>query len=122
MARKRSLVAESEIEFRLPFFGETKGRVVKRLSDLNLRELAIMTASCVGFPLRHSQAKPCGICPACLFRRQAMHVTGIAEPENSYQYDLFDPSHEAISVDRLKYLKAFLMQVAQLDDVVTTWR
>lgn len=117
-SRLASLVAESEIEFRLPFFEQTKGQVVKRLADLNLQELANMTASCVGFPLRHSQAKQCGICPACLFRRQAMHVAGITEPNHSYKYDVFNPfQSEPIPVDRLKYLKAFLMQVAQLDNV-----
>ncbi len=72
---------------------------------------------CVGFSLRHSQAKQCGVCPACLFRRQAMHVAGIAELEHSYKYDIFSAcGSEPIPVDRLKYLKAFLMQVSQLDD------
>jgi len=120
MSRLASLVAENDIEFRLPFFGQTKGQAVRRLADLNLQELANMTASCVGFPLRHSQAKQCGICPACLFRRQAMHVAGIAEPDHSYLYDIFSPFPSVpISMDRLNYLKAFLMQVAQLNDVET---
>lgn len=118
MSRIASLVADHEIEFRLPFFDHTKGEIVKKLSGLNLHDLANMTASCVGFPLRHSKAKQCGVCPACLFRRQAMHVAGITEANDSYKHDIFDPSQDKpIPVDRLKYLKAFLMQVAQLDDV-----
>jgi hypothetical protein len=120
MSRLASLVAENETEFRLPFFEQTKGQVVKKLADLNLQELANMTASCVGFPLRHSQAKQCGVCPACLFRRQAMQVAGIVEPDHSYKYDIFDLSQsESIPADQFKYVKAFLMQVAQLDGVET---
>jgi hypothetical protein len=47
-----------------------------------------------------------------------MHAAGIAEPDHSYKHDIFNPSaSEPIPVGRLKYLKAFLMQVAQLDQV-----
>lgn len=120
MSRLASHVAERDVEFSLPFFGETKGQIVKRLADLNLHELANMTASCVGFPLRDSLAKQCGICPACLFRRQAIHVAGISEPDGSYKYDIFDLCQmESVSVERLQYLKAFLMQIAQLDGLET---
>ncbi|MCI0533916.1 MAG: 7-cyano-7-deazaguanine synthase [Verrucomicrobiales bacterium] len=118
MSRLANLAGDREIEFRLPFYEQTKGQVVKHLVDLNLQKLASMTASCVGFPLRDSHAKQCGICPACLFRRQAMKVAGIPEPDHAYKYDIFNPSSsDLIPVERLKYLKAFLMQVAQLDGV-----
>ncbi|MGH7135487.1 MAG: 7-cyano-7-deazaguanine synthase [Pirellulales bacterium] len=116
MSRLASLIAEDNVEFRLPFFDHTKGEVVKKLASLKLHDLAALTGSCVGFPLRHSDAKHCGVCPACLFRRQAMHVGGIAEAGRSYKYDIFDWSHlNSNRSERLKYLKAFLMQVAQLD-------
>jgi len=119
MSRLVSLVADREFEFTLPFFGNTKGEVTRRLSDLDLQELAILTASCVGFPLRQSKAKQCGICPACIFRRQALHVGGIREPDFAYLYDFLAPPFvfEPVPNDRLDYLKAFLMQVAQLNNL-----
>jgi 7-cyano-7-deazaguanine synthase in queuosine biosynthesis len=119
MSRLVSLVADTEIEFSLPFFSNTKGEVTKKLAELGLQDLAVLTASCVGYPLRHSKAKQCGVCPACLFRRQAMHVAGIPEPDHSYKHDLFAPPFlfEPVSLERLNYLKAFLMQVAQLNNV-----
>jgi hypothetical protein len=46
-------------------------------------------------------------------------VAGISEPNGSYLYDIFGPPSEleSIPTNRLKYLKAFLMQVAQLTNV-----
>jgi hypothetical protein len=74
------------------------------------------------YPLRHSRSSPakqCGVCPACIFRRQAMQVAGISESGESYEYDIFELSSksEPVPWERLKFLKAFLMQVAQLSDV-----
>lgn len=119
MSRLVSLVAEEKIKFSLPFFHQTKGELVQKLAELNLQELANLTASCVGYPLRHSVAKHCGLCPACIFRRQAMAVAGISEAAHTYKHDIFDPPlfSNMIPVERLKYLKAFLMQVEQLADL-----
>jgi hypothetical protein len=63
--------------------------------------------------------RKCGICPACIFRRQAMAVAGIAEPEGMYKYDFLSSPGMAsqIPAKRLLPLKAFLMQVASLKDV-----
>lgn len=120
MSRLVSIVAEDEVEFRLPFFDQTKGEVVTKLHDLNLHELARMTCSCTGFPLRHPQAKQCGVCAACLFRRQAMRVAGISESSESYKYDIFNAMQmQSAQQKRLKCLKAFLMQVAKLDGAET---
>jgi hypothetical protein len=119
MTRLASLVAEVDVEFRLPFFDRTKGEVVRKLAEAGLEELARLTASCVHYPLRHSRQKQCGICPACIFRRQAMTVAGIADSEDTYKYDfLGSPSGVSrIPSKRLLHLKAFLMQVASLKDV-----
>jgi hypothetical protein len=105
MSRLVSLVADTEIEFSLPFFSKTKGEVTKKLAELGLQELAVLTASCVGFPLRNSKAKQCGVCPACVFRRQAMQVAGIPEPVQSYEHDFFDPPFlsEPVSIERLSF-------------------
>lgn len=119
MSRLASLVAEGEVEFRLPFFDRTKGEVVRNLAEARLEELAHLTASCVHYPLRHSQHKQCGVCPACVFRRQAMAVAGIAESDNTYKYDFLGSpvGVSRIPSKRLLHLKAFLMQVASLKDV-----
>lgn len=119
MSRLASLVADGEIEFRLPFFDRTKGEIVRSMAETRLEELAHLTASCVHYPLRHSQQKQCGICPACVFRRQAMAVAGITEPANTYKYDFMGSPDEVnrILSKRLLNLKAFLMQVASLRDV-----
>jgi len=122
MSRLASHIAGSNFEFRLPFFNQTKGELVTRLAELKLEQLARMTASCVAYPLRHSRSSPakqCGICPACIFRRQAMQVAAISEGVEVYEHNIFKllPESAAMPAERLKFLKAFLMQVAQLKDV-----
>src|SRR5262249_26552873 len=89
------------------------------LAEAGLEELAHLTASCVHYPLRHLRQKQCGICPACIFRRQAMAVAGIAEPGDTYKYDFMATPGGVgrIPSKRLLHLKAFLMQVASLKDV-----
>jgi 7-cyano-7-deazaguanine synthase in queuosine biosynthesis len=119
MSRLASLVAEGEVEFRLPFFERTKGEVVRTMVEAGLEELACLTASCVHYPLRHSRHKQCGVCPACVFRRQAIAVAGITEPDDTYKYDFMATPGGVgrIPSKKLLPLKAFLMQVASLKDV-----
>lgn len=119
MSRLVSLIAEQEITFKLPFMDRTKGQIVKALTDHGLAELPPTTVSCVHYPLRESKHKQCGVCPACIFRRQALLVAGIQEPPGTYKFDLFGSPSRAnrISPKRLKHLKAFLDQVVQLTDV-----
>jgi hypothetical protein len=119
MSRLASLVADGEVEFRLPFFDKTKGEVVRNLVQVRLEDLARLSASCVHYPLRHSRYKQCGVCPACIFRRQAMVVAGIAELEGTYKHDFLGSPRRAsrIPPKRLIHLKAFLLQVASLKNV-----
>lgn len=116
MSKLASLVADSEVEFTLPFKDRTKGEVVKALAGADLQGFAASTASCVGFPLRHSKQKQCGLCPACIFRREALRFAGIQEPEDAYKYDFLGPAERVNRLPEkcLGYLKAFLMQIAQL--------
>ena len=115
MSRLVSLAAGREIVFHLPFMDKTRGQVVGQAAGLGLQELARSTVSCVHYPLRERPHKQCGVCPACIFRRQAMAVACIEE-KGVYKHDLFDPNQENSQVqeDRLEYLKAFLLQVANL--------
>ena len=116
MSRLASLTAEREVSFRLPFETKTKGEVIKQLAKMGLEGLARSTVSCVHYPLHERPYKQCGVCPACIFRRQAMMVAEIEEPQGTYKYDLFNRSHESngIEENHLKYLKAFLLQAANL--------
>ena len=53
-----------------------------------------------------------------------MVVGGIDEPEGSYSFDVFDTADaaNAVPVEKLMFLKAFLMQVAKWDDIEKTGR
>lgn len=119
MSRLLSLVAGREITFRLPFLDRTKAEVVRTLAEDGLGEVARSTASCVHYPLREATRKQCGICPACIFRRQSMITAGIEEPTDAYKYDLFGPAGVVNRIEhrRLSYLKAFLMQVEKLSEL-----
>jgi hypothetical protein len=65
--------------------------------------------------VRERPHKQCGVCPSCIVRRQAMAVAGIEEP-GVYKYDLFGSAEaaDAVPEDGLMYLKAILLQVANL--------
>jgi 7-cyano-7-deazaguanine synthase in queuosine biosynthesis len=116
MSQLLTLVAGRDITYRLPFMDMTKGQMVKLLANEGLENLAHSTVSCVHYPLREKPHKQCGVCPACIFRSQAMRVGGIKEPNGTYKFDLFGLQQVVNRIpDRfLKYLKAFLMQVMQL--------
>ena len=119
MARLVSEVCGYGISISLPFFQRTKGEVVKELTDCGLADLSRRTVSCVHYPLREPKQKQCGVCPACILRRQSLAVAGVQEPEGTYKFDLFDSSQNANSVPKKerKYLKALLSQVVQLTDI-----
>ena len=111
------LVTERELSVELPHQYLTKAELVASLPNEQLEELAIRTVSCVHFPLRDSRAKQCGICPACIFRRQALLAAGIHEPGGKYKCDLFGESNARIPDKNLDALRAFLMQVDKLSSL-----
>jgi 7-cyano-7-deazaguanine synthase in queuosine biosynthesis len=116
MSHLASLTAEREVSFCLPFGTRTKGEVVKELAEKGIKGVGLSTVSCVHYPLHDRVHKQCGVCPACIFRRQALMVAGIREPQDTYKYDLFGQGYESKGIDEshLTYLKAFLLQVANL--------
>jgi 7-cyano-7-deazaguanine synthase in queuosine biosynthesis len=122
MSHLASLVAGREIVFRLPFISWTKGEMAAALRRAGLAGLARDTISCARYPLGRRPYQQCGVCPACVFRRQALIAGGIDEPDGSYTLDVFGSAGaaNAIPEDELWYLKAFLMQVSKLDDIETT--
>jgi len=119
MSGLAELVVERPMLFVLPFAQLTKGQVLARAKHAGLEEVAETTVSCVHYPLRESDAKQCGVCPACIFRRQSLGVAGLHEPLGTYKYDLFEDVDAANHVPpkQLNYLKAFLDQVVQLDGI-----
>lgn len=119
MSHLASTVTNQSISLTLPFVDRTKGQLVGVLSQHGLDELAKTTVSCVSYPLRDKHHKQCGICPACVFRRQAMITAGIPESGDEYKHDLFSASDKPRqpTAAQLKHLKAFLMQVVALKEV-----
>jgi hypothetical protein len=116
MSRLVSLAADRQVAIQLPFRHLTKGEVAKSLVTNGLQDLAMATTSCVSYPLRQATGKSCGVCPACIFRRLALHTAGIQERRGSYQIDLLDAA-SIISPRKLKYLKAFLLLVDHLTEI-----
>jgi 7-cyano-7-deazaguanine synthase in queuosine biosynthesis len=109
-----SLVVSRRIDVTLPFRNSTKGDVVKSLDSDSLREIARSTISCAHYPVRLEKGgtwKSCGLCPACIFRRVALHSAGISEASEGYQHDLLDPRTSRLSPKKLRYLIAYLLQV-----------
>jgi len=119
MSGLMTLIAGRKISFVLPFLEKTKAEVVGTLAEEGLDELARSTVSCVHYPLRERIHKQCGVCPACIFRRQALTLAGIEEPGDSYKYDIFGTPRQDTSVaaNASEFLKAFLMQVSKLSEL-----
>jgi hypothetical protein len=119
MSGLMTLIAGREISFVLPFLEKTKAEVVGTLAEEGLDELARSTVSCVHYPLRERAHKQCGICLACIFRRQALTLAGIEEPGDSYKYDIFGTPRQDTSVaaNATEFLKAFLVQVSKLSEL-----
>lgn len=66
--------------------------------------------------IRLPVSKQCGVCPACIFRRQAMSTSGIDEAGETYRHNLFGDAEAANRVEprRLLPLKAFSVQANKL--------
>ena len=116
MSDLMTLIVGRQITFLLPFLDRTKAEVVATLAKEGLHDLARSTVSCVHYPLRELLHKQCGVCPACIIRRQAMITAGIEEPADSYKFDLFGPPRmgREVPVNELGNLKAFLMKLNKL--------
>lgn len=118
MGRLVSHVAERPVSFELPYRFSTKAEMVRGLADDGLSELAFSTVSCVHFPLRRpGTEKQCGVCPACIGRRQAFLAAGVEEPISAYRFDVFGSGAGDVPASKLLDLKAALMQVADLSEL-----
>jgi hypothetical protein len=117
MSELASLMCQRRISVKLPCWQLTKGEMVKALADLGLGNAALQSVSCAHLP-RRSAHRQCGICAACITRRQALTYAGIREPANEYEYDIFasDPSRIPPKHKR-DDLKAVLNQVLDFESI-----
>ena len=117
MSRLLTLVLDREVRVELPFRQSTKGDVVASLRGFPLSKLAGATVSCAHFPVRTRKGegwKSCGLCPACIFRRVALHAAGVYEPVERYAHDILNADSKEIPRKKMRYLLAYLLQVDSL--------
>lgn len=121
MSQLLSHVMDQQLNVTLPFMEFTKGEVAKSLGLDKFKEIANSTISCAHYPVRLEKGDSwmsCVLCPACIFRRVALHAAGIEEPSNVYQHDLLDPASSKLDKKKLRFLLAYLVQIdswSQLD-------
>jgi hypothetical protein len=117
MTELLSAVAGRPIGFSLPFVQHTKAEVVRAFVEEDLQAVVPHTTSCVHYPVRiRGSAKQCGLCFACIGRRQALFAANVDDPVSQYQHDVLDADCDAPSLD-LESLRADLFQVARLAEL-----
>lgn len=130
LARFLSLLLDGEVSFEHPQCWKTKGETLAELMELNLSDGWSLTHSCPR-SVRHVRLERksihCGICAACLLRRQSVLRARLAEPERYLWAHLQATSLEkaaaagarATTFDDLKHLRhgALCMEdLARLSD------
>jgi hypothetical protein len=81
-------IAETPVRFALPFAMMTKGEMLMRLRENGLGPWAQNSRSCVHSSWRIAGKSHCGVCPACIERRQAFAIADIPESD-CYSTDIF---------------------------------
>jgi len=89
MSELVTLVTESNLTFELPFYDRTKGELLSPLKYHGLDAWLQSSSSCIHTSLRAIGRRHCGVCPACIERRQAFLVAGITENISDYKEDIF---------------------------------
>jgi hypothetical protein len=85
-----SKVLGRELRFTLPYLLRTKAEMVAGLArNPQLVTWAQQSRSCVHSSLRVAGKHHCGLCPACLERRQAFRAAGFDEDTSDYDADIF---------------------------------
>jgi 7-cyano-7-deazaguanine synthase in queuosine biosynthesis len=113
-----SAVAGRSLGFSLPFIQHTKSEVVRAFLEEDLQAVVPLTTSCVHYPIRiRGSAKQCGLCFACIGRRQALFAANVDDPVNQYQHDIFTAAGDAAPIGLLESLRADLFQVARLAEL-----
>lgn len=86
LAKFLSATLDTTISFDHPQLWKTKGETLRELHDLDLHDQWWMTRSC---PRRRHVSidgnnVQCGVCAACLLRRQSLHAAGLDESKERY--------------------------------------
>lgn len=86
LAKFLSIVLDTKICFDHPHLWNTKGETLRELHEQRLDEDWQLTRSC---PRRRHMALDgknvqCGVCAACLLRRQSLHAAGLDERHDEY--------------------------------------
>lgn len=97
-------VTEQRVLFTLPFLSATKAEMLQRFRDnAPLTTWAQTTRSCV-HSTREKGKSHCGVCPACIERRQAFLSAELPEDIDSYQADIV--KNEPSGTDEADYIRA----------------
>ncbi|MGQ0798945.1 MAG: 7-cyano-7-deazaguanine synthase [Pseudomarimonas sp.] len=105
MSRLSTSLFDYSLSFSLPYLELTKAAMLKRIARVpKLDRWLHMSRSCIHTSIRESGIHHCGICPACIERRQAFYAAGIHEPISQYCKDVFTDA-DALRDD---YLRAYL--------------
>ena len=94
------------LEFVEPFLFQTKGDMVRAITDQPGSELIAKTISCMHYPQRRPGPKQCGRCEGCILRRMTLHGTVWGSVPNQYQEDFRDPEPLGCSDMRLRVHRA----------------
>ena len=86
LANFLSAVLDTTIGFDHPQLWKTKGETLRELQELGFHDEWWMTRSC---PRRRhvsldGNSVQCGVCAACLLRRQSLHAAGLDESKDRY--------------------------------------
>lgn len=84
-----SKTLDSRIRFNLPFANMTKGEVLATLRNYGLDDWLQASHSCIHSSMRIKGVTHCGICPACIERRQAFDAAEISDNTN-YRQNIFE--------------------------------
>ncbi|MBE1162788.1 7-cyano-7-deazaguanine synthase [Dyella acidiphila] len=100
-------VMGDQLTFHLPNIEKTKGEMLKSLAPWGLDDWIKSSRSCVHSSLRMTGLSHCGQCPACIERRQAFSVSGIADDSTGYGTDIFSTRDlEPNNADYFTFYKA----------------
>jgi 7-cyano-7-deazaguanine synthase in queuosine biosynthesis len=111
MSALGSAVTERSLVFCLPYIDSTKGEMLVRMRGLGIEPWLQRSRSCIHTSLRLPQVTHCGVCPACIERRQAFAVANIEEDATAYAVDLFQ---ETLHGGGRRYFDLFLEGAASL--------
>jgi 7-cyano-7-deazaguanine synthase in queuosine biosynthesis len=88
MSKLAAAVAERSICFSLPYLASTKGELLASLRGLGLEDWLRRSRSCIHTSPRTPKTTHCGVCPACIERRQAFAVAGVEDDLGAYSVDI----------------------------------